>query len=110
MAGYHVKDDFTIQPNSLVKGLMDKLQSVGVEVRSGSPVVDLEVAGNRIVSVRTPDRRIPADDILIAAGAWTNHISKMAGVTIPIESGKGYGLDFRQSMVKPRQSISLKDA
>lgn len=109
-SGFMVKEERTVQPISLVKGLIEKLQSVGVEIRNGAPVVDLEVSNKKVVAVRTPSERIEADHVLIAAGAWTSQIGKMAGAKLPIEAGKGYGLDFKPSPVKPSSSIYLPDA
>ncbi len=109
VGGYHVKEERTVQPVSLVKGLIASLQNAGVEIRNGAPVVDLEVSQGRVVAVRTPAERIEADHVLIAAGAWTGEIGKMAGAKLPIEAGKGYGLDFRPAPVKPKQSIYLHD-
>lgn len=110
VAGFHIEEDYAVQPNSLVNGLVAKLQSVGVEVRQGSPVVDLEVRAQRVVAVRTPSERFEADHVVIAAGAWSGAISKMAGVRLPIEGGKGYGLDFKSVSQKPKRAISLKNA
>ena len=109
VAGFHIEEDYAVQPNSLVNGLIAKLRSAGVEVRQGSPVVDLEVSQKRIVAVRTPSERIPADHVVIAAGAWSGAISKMAGVRLPIEGGKGYGLDYKSVTEKPKRAISLKN-
>lgn len=109
-AGFLVKEERTVQPITLTRGLIDKLQSVGVEIRNGAPVVDMEVSQKRIVAVRTPTERIEADRVLIAAGAWTGAIGKMAGAKLPIEAGKGYGLDFQPAPVKPQSSIYLPDA
>lgn len=107
--GYHVKEERTVQPISLVQGLIKKLGEVGVEIRHGSPVVDLETSGGKVVSVRTPSERIEADHVLIAAGAWTSQIGRMVGAKLPIEAGKGYGLDFKPAPVKPQRSIYLHD-
>ena len=109
VGGYHVKEERTVQPVSLVKGLIASLEAAGVEIRNGAPVVDLEVSQGRVVAVRTPAERIEADHVLIAAGAWTGEVGKLAGAKLPIEAGKGYGLDFKPAPVKPRQSIYLHD-
>lgn len=109
IGGYHVREERTVQPVSLVKGLIAKLESVGVEVRNGAPVVDLEVSQKRVAAVRTPAERLEADHVLIAAGAWTSQIGKLAGAKLPIEAGKGYGLDYKPAPVKPQRSVYLHD-
>ncbi|MCA9832638.1 MAG: FAD-dependent oxidoreductase [Thermomicrobiales bacterium] len=107
--GYHVKEERTVQPVTLVQGLIAALEHAGVEIRNGAPVVDIEVSNGRAIAVRTPAARIEADHVLIAAGAWTAHFGKMVGAKLPIEAGKGYGLDFKPAPVKPQRSIYLHD-
>jgi len=109
LGGYMVKEERTVQPVSLVKGLIAKLEESGVEIRPGSPVVDFDTSKGRVVAVRTPTERLETDSVLIAAGAWTRHVAKLAGVKVPIEAGKGYGLDFSPAPVSPRSSIYLHE-
>lgn len=71
-AGSCVDSDITLQPNSLIAGVKGALEDVGVEIRDGALVVEMETSGKRIVSVRTPTASIDADDVLIAAGAWSS--------------------------------------
>lgn len=110
VGGFHVESDITVQPNSLIAGLRSALVDAGVEIRDGALVVEMDPSGKRVVAVRTPTETIVADHVLIAAGAWSSQLARMVGVRIPIESGKGYGLDFDASPVRPQRSISLKDA
>lgn len=109
LGGYKVKEERTVHPVSLVQGLIAKLQEVGVTIKAGSPVVDIDVSQGRVVAVRTPGERIRTDSVLLAAGAWSRHIGSMAGAKIPIEAGKGYGLDFRPAPVEPHSSIYLHE-
>lgn len=109
-AAYYLKGETTVEPISLVKSLIAKLESAGVEIRQGAPVVDMITSRDRIVGVRTPSERVDGDHVLIAAGAWSGELGKLAGVTLPIEGGKGYALDFAGAPTKPQRSISLRDA
>src|SRR5699024_10625241 len=109
LGGYLVKEERTVQPISLVHGLIDALEHSGVEFRPGSPVVDIDRQGNRIVAVRTPTERLETEHVLVAAGAWTRDVAKLAEVKVPIEGGKGYGLDFQPKPVSPRSSLYLHE-
>jgi D-amino-acid dehydrogenase len=106
---YLVKEERTVQPFDLATGLIRKLEEEGVTIKAGSPVVDLDVSGGKITAVRTPTERFLTDQVLIAAGAWTRTVAKMAGANIPIEAGKGYGLDFQPAPVAPRSSIYMHE-
>ena len=109
-AAYYLKGENTVNPISLVNGLIARLESVGIDVLNGSPVVDIITSGDRVTAVRTPSELISADHVLIAAGAWSGEIGKMVGAKLPIQGGKGYALDFANAPAKPRRSISLRDA
>lgn len=109
-AAYFIEDERTVEPISLVNGLIAKLEAVGVEIRNGAPVVDLITSQDRVTAVRTPSELLSADHVLIAAGAWSGEIGRMVGARLPIEGGKGYALDFKDAGNKPKRSISLRDA
>ena len=93
-----------------MQGLVAALEHTGVEIRNGSPVVVVITSRDRVVAVRTPSERIEADHVVIAAGAWSGEVGKLAGARLPIEGGKGYALDFADAPSKPQRSISLRDA
>ena len=88
-AAYYLKGENTVNPISLVKGLIARLESVGVQVLNGSPVVDMVTSGDRVTAVRTPSELIPADHVLIAAGAWSGEIGKLVGANLPIQVARG---------------------
>lgn len=93
-----------------MQGLVAALEHTGVEIRNGSPVVDVITFRDRVVAVHTPSERIEADHVVIAAGALSGEVGKLAGARLPIEGGKGYALDFADAPSKPQRSISLRDA
>ncbi|WP_299938493.1 FAD-binding oxidoreductase [uncultured Pelagimonas sp.] len=41
-------------------------------------------------SVITSERKIVADQVIIAAGAWSHHLAQMLGDKIPLETERGY--------------------
>ena len=54
------------------------------EVFPNTEVLDLHVEGGEIQSVETDRGTIEADEVVIAAGLWSNHLAKMAGTHIPL--------------------------
>ena len=59
-------------------------QAGNYRVFPNTEVLDLHVAGGEIQSVETDRGTIAADEVVIAAGLWSNHLAKMAGARIPL--------------------------
>ena len=55
------------------------------QVFPNTEVEDLIVEGGAITAVKTDRGTIEADEVVIAAGLWSNEIAKLAGVTIPLK-------------------------
>jgi len=53
-------------------------------------VTKINHTGGNITSVTTKDREFTGDAYLVAGGAWSPAIAKLAGLKIPLMPGKGY--------------------
>src|SRR5215210_7986442 len=74
--GYWLPQERSVRPDALVRGLSAYLQDQGVEVRRDTPVSGIETAGGKATAVIAGSQRIPAETVVIAAGAWTPHLLK----------------------------------
>ena len=61
----------------------------GVELIAGAPVREVEVAGNRIESVRAAGVDHRAAEFVVAGGAWSGEFLRQIGIHLPIEPLKG---------------------
>jgi D-amino-acid dehydrogenase len=109
-AGLHVAAERHLRPDRFVAVLADRLASEGVEIRSGSPVTGFVRRAGAVTGVETPTKTEAADAVLIAAGAWTGQVARLAGVRLPIEAGKGYSLDFAPAPIAVGRPLSLHEA
>ena len=100
--GYWLPQERSVRPDSLVRGLVDYLQERGVEVRHDTPVTGIETTGGLATAVFAGGQRIPAQAIVVAAGAWTPHLLKPLRVNVPIEAGKGYSIDLTPPPALPQ--------
>ena len=111
--GYWLPQERSVRPDTLVRGLIDYLQEHGVEVRRDVPVSEIETQGNRITGVFAGGERIPAETVVVAAGAWTPRLLTPLRVRVPIEAGKGYSIDFAPAPDLPepvRRPLYLHEA
>ena len=92
--GYWLPQERSVRPDTLVRGLIDYLQERGVEVRRDTPVSGIETDGGKATAVFAGGERIPAETVVVAAGAWTPRLLKPLRVRVPIEAGKGYSIDL----------------
>jgi D-amino-acid dehydrogenase len=98
-----------VDPATLTQGLAARLLDEGVTIHTGLEVDGFDVSGRRVTAVRTPIGQLPADHVLLAAGAWTGRLARRLGVRIPLEGGKGYSFHIRPARV-PRHPLYLGEA
>ena len=55
----------------------------GADLLSETPVTTLRPVGDR-VEVATPEQRFSADHVVVTSGAWTNQVTREAGLELPL--------------------------
>lgn len=91
-------------PLRLVQAIADRFVALGGEIRRGA-VGGFERAGG-ITAVRLiGGDPIPADEVVIAAGAHSGLLSKMLGEPMPLETERGYHTQIMSSGISMRHSI-----
>ena len=76
-------DDGVVFPWPFLWGYADGARKRGVQVETFTRVTGLEVSDGRIRSVQTERGRVAADRVVIASGAWSPTVAKLAGVALP---------------------------
>lgn len=88
------EDDAHLRPDRLMAELRRVLLGLGVAIHEGRPVAGFVRGGGRATAVRTADGDLPADDVVVALGAWTPSLARELGCRVPIQPGKGYSVTF----------------
>ncbi len=94
-AGLWVREERHVRPETLSAGLVQWLDERGVDLRPGVEVNGLRKGNGGITHVETFEGAIEADSVLIAAGAWSGQVARLAGVDLPMQAGKGYNITVR---------------
>lgn len=83
---YFVHGDGFLDPRRCALACAEAARNLGVTFRCSTEVTGLEVDGDRIGGVSTPDGRIAADQVVVTAGPWTGLIGQQAGYRLPMQT------------------------
>jgi D-amino-acid dehydrogenase len=94
-------------PDRFVRELARVAEQRGARFRTGTEVLGLETAGRRVTTVVTTRGSFKADEIVLAAGAWSSILARDLHIRLPMQPAKGYSLTFRRPAGGPRMPLSL---
>jgi glycine/D-amino acid oxidase-like deaminating enzyme len=72
-------------PNDVVQAYAARAREGGVKILEGTPATAIELSGDRVTAVLTPDGRIETPLVVNAAGPQAPLIGRMAGVEVPVD-------------------------
>ncbi|MGZ6131945.1 MAG: FAD-dependent oxidoreductase [Myxococcaceae bacterium] len=78
-------EDGVIFPWPFLWGYAQSAQKRGVRVETFTTVTGFDISGGRVRAVETDRGPIVCDSVVIAAGAWSPEVAKLAGVKLPNE-------------------------
>ncbi|MDG9928353.1 MULTISPECIES: glycine oxidase ThiO [unclassified Pseudomonas] len=95
----------------------DLARRANVELREQCPVHGFVIQQGRVVGVETAQGALRADQVVVAAGAWSGDLLREVGLDLPVQPVKGQMIlyrcdrDFLPSMVlaKGRYAIPRRD-
>jgi D-amino-acid dehydrogenase len=95
VGGILTPDDGHMDPAAFTRETVARAQRVGATVVTGAEAYGFETggAGGGVRGVRTTRGVIAADQVVIAAGAWSPFLARELGMRLPIEPAKGYSID-----------------
>ena len=108
--GIYFPGERHIDTKAFTQALMDKVTALGVTLVTSAPIDHVERIGDRVVAVRSGERRFAGDSFVIAAGPWTGPITSLFGTPLPVRPGKGYSIDIAPAPVTLSTALNLSDA
>ena len=103
-SGFLVPQESHVRPESLAAGYTATLAQMGVELRTGVEVQGARV-DSRTVVLETTHGAIEAEEMLVAAGAWSGEVVARLGVRLPVQAGKGYSLTIPGADTRVRRPL-----
>jgi D-amino-acid dehydrogenase len=92
-----------LRPEGLMKELKRVLTQKGVEIIEQTEVTGFLAENNQAVAAVSGQEHFPADQFVVATGAWAPLLNNALGCRLPIQPGKGYSVNIR----KPSNSPSI---
>ena len=109
-AALWVPEERHIRPGTLTAGLVRWLTRAGVKLYSGVKVTGIRRDGSTVRAIETLDGALEVDQLLIAAGAWSGEIARLAEINLPMQAGKGYNITVNEPQLKLNHAIYFSDA
>lgn len=107
--GYFYEQDALVHPSRFAKAWARALKNKGVQFVEDCEVTALEKQGARIKSVVTSKGVYEADDIVLAAGAFSPLLAREFECAIPVLPGKGYSVTVARPSVCPEVSMIVPE-
>jgi D-amino-acid dehydrogenase len=101
-------DDGHLDPLRFTREVAAMAAASGAELRRGTEALELEAGGS--VRVSTTHGDLVAEQVVIAAGAWTPGLTRRLGLRLPIEPAKGYSVDVERPRDFPELPLYMGDA
>ncbi|MBI4280262.1 MAG: FAD-dependent oxidoreductase [Armatimonadetes bacterium] len=109
--GVLVEEERHVRPETLVAGLVRRLDELGVTVRAGVEVTGARRRGRAVVALSTAGMgEIEADHFLLAAGAWSGEVGRRFGLRLPVQAGKGYSITLHDPALALHRALYLDEA
>jgi D-amino-acid dehydrogenase len=102
--------DAHLVPSRLMAGLRRALQDASVRVVYGAQARGFRLDGGRVASVDTTAGAFEADEVVVAAGVWSDPVARGLGLALPMQAGKGYSVTLEGAPHLPRHCALLHEA
>lgn len=93
-------------PGAYVKALAAHAVAGGARLLIAR-VDDIVREGGRVTGVRAGGETLPCDAVVIATGAWSGTLTARLGLSVPLESERGYHLELWEPSAMPRNPVMV---
>jgi len=105
--GLEFPEDAHVTPGEFVRGLAADVARRGAAIETHTEVLAIEWSRRGPVRVRTTRGDFAADEVVLAAGAWTPELVRDCGLRVPVEAAKGYSITVARPDGHPELPLAL---
>lgn len=92
---YHYRCDAHTTPGVFMNELRDNLISNGVKIYTETEVNAFDLVDKKIKNVITSQGSFEAEEVVFAAGSWTEKLLKSLKISLSVQAGKGYRINVK---------------
>lgn len=107
--GYLYQGDAQLRPDKLMATLHARLREMGVTFVENATVTGFTPADGPAKAVSTTAGEFPADQFVVATGAWAPKLNVQLGMKLPIIPGKGYSITVPRPAVCPTYPMIFEE-
>jgi D-amino-acid dehydrogenase len=108
--GIEFPSDAHITPGDFVRNLAVEIERRGASIHPNTEVLDIEWARRPPLRVRTTRGDFTANEVVLAAGAWTPELGRDLGLRVPVQAAKGYSISVERPEEHPKTPVMLAEA
>ncbi|QBF31078.1 FAD-binding oxidoreductase [Thalassococcus sp. S3] len=95
-------------PGQYVKDLAAHFEAQGGRVLQAE-VTDILQENGAVTGLRAAGETIPCTDLALTAGIWSKALARQLGVSIPLETERGYHLELWEPSFMPRAPLMIAE-
>jgi D-amino-acid dehydrogenase len=108
--GVHFPEDAHLDPERLVRSLAARASAHGARLETHQEVLALERDGRRIARIVATRGDFRADEVVLAAGAWSPCLAELVELRLPVQAAKGYSVTVRRPPDFGENPVLLSEA
>ncbi len=93
-------------PGQYVKDLAAEAQTLGAKLLK-SDVEDIVRNNGQVTGIRASGETFDCDAVVIATGVWSGPLCAKLGLKVPLESERGYHIEFWNPSIAPQRPIMV---
>jgi len=92
----HYQCDAHTTPTQVMDKLKSYLSKTGVDIHPQTEVQGFSHTADRLTGVKTNRGAFPAEEVVLASGAWSPILARELGLKLSLQAGKGYRIDIHR--------------
>jgi len=110
VGGVLTPDDGHMDPAAFTRAMVAEAERLGATVVTGAEAYGFATGGGGVRAVRTTRGVFAAEQVVVAAGAWSPLLVRELGLRLPIEPAKGYSIDVARPDGLPDLPLCVGEA